>query len=77
MIFAKFIDSKNIIRCPRNGYVGKRAISNLNKFFERNPKIASEEGYMELVTAETVLSGELCYKIENGKIVEGEMENDN
>ena len=77
MIFAKFINSKRIIRCPRNGYVGRKAISNLNRFFERNPEIAAKEGYMELIPFGEETEGEMFYKVVDGKIVEGVVEGDN
>ena len=76
MFFAKYINESCIIRCPRNGYAGKRAVSNLNRFFERNPGIAAEEGYMEFIPLGEETEGTLCYRVENGKILEGVKAND-
>lgn len=77
MIFAKLIDSTRVIPCPRNGYVDGKAVSNLNRFFERNPEIAEKEGYMELIPFEGETEKEMCYIIKHGKIIEGVMEDDN
>ena len=46
MFFAKYIDEKRIIRCPKNGYVGRKAISNLERYFSKNPSLAKAEGYI-------------------------------
>ena len=77
MIFAKFINSDTVIRCPRNGYVGKRAISNLNCFFQRNPHKAIEEGYMEFVALSEETDKRLSYRVENNRILEEVKEDDN
>lgn len=70
MYFAKYINENQIIRCPRNGYVGKKAISNLEKYFSKKPDAAKEQGYMEFIPAEIESTGEICYRLENGKIYE-------
>ncbi len=68
MFFAKYIDEKHIMRCPRSGYVNKKGISNLEKYFSKNPDIAKEQGYMELIVTDGETSGEIYYRVENGKI---------
>lgn len=77
MFFAKLIDEKHIIRCPKSGYVGKKAISNLEKFFSKKPSVAEREGYMEYIPSDKEIFGNVLYKIEDGKIVERSAENDN
>ena len=77
MFFAKYINEKCIIRCPKNGYVGKKAISNLEKYFSKKPEEAKAEGYMEFIPAEAEVDGEVFYRIEKGKIIEGVVEGDN
>ena len=51
MYYAKWNDG-NPVLCPRNGYVGNRAISNLNVYFEQNPEVAKAEGYFPFVPLE-------------------------
>ena len=51
MYFAK-LENDNLIICPRNGYVGNRAISNINLYFEQNPEIAKTEGWYPFVPLE-------------------------
>ncbi len=77
MNFAKYVNEKRIIPCPRNGYVGGKAVSNLKRYFERNPMAAEKEGYMQLQSIEGVFDGNIYYTVEDGKIVERIEENDN
>ena len=77
MIFAKYIDENCVIRCPQNGYVGKKAISNLNIYFEQNPDVVKAEGYVEFIPINTETDKPLRYRLENGKIFEEVMADDN
>ena len=70
MIFAKYINRAIIVRCPRCGYVGKKAVSNLGKYFELNPKEALAQGYMEYIPCDEITEKGYVYSIENGKIIE-------
>ena len=76
MYFAKYVNEKQIIRCPKNGYVGKKAISNLEKYFSKKPQEAKNCGYLELVPSESEVTGEMHYRVENGKIYEEVMISD-
>ena len=49
MNFQKDIDKDNIKICPKTGFVNGRGISNLNRYFQKNPDIAKAEGYKELI----------------------------
>ena len=44
----KVVEGK-IILCPRNGYVGRRAVSNLPIYFDNHPEIAEAEGWKLVV----------------------------
>ena len=48
MIFAKFENEKLII-CPRNGYVGNVAISNLPTYLANHPEAAEVEGWKQII----------------------------
>ncbi len=79
MVFAKFIDKNRIIKCPKNGYVGKKAISNLHKYFEKNIEVAKEMGYLKLISEneENTCEGRVMYVLENDVIIERMAEDDN
>ena len=49
-MFAKLEEGRLII-CPRNGYVGKTAISNIDLYFEKNPEIAEKETYLKSMSS--------------------------
>ncbi|MBQ3054272.1 MAG: hypothetical protein IJC89_05155 [Clostridia bacterium] len=76
MIFAKYINENTIILCPRNGYIQGKAISNIHRFFKKNPDSAKREGYMELISLNNNIIGKAKYSIENNKIFERVEEND-
>lgn len=75
-MFAKFENEKWII-CPRNGYVGDTAISNIDIYFENNPDIAEKEGWYKVIPLEEPadnidyeLRGNLVYEIVNEEYIE-------
>ena len=82
MLFAKYIDKENIIECPKNGYVGNKAISNLNIYFEKHPDIAKQEGYLKFIPSADILPGEdtenykPIYELNNDIITERTIEID-
>ena len=44
----KIINENNVSRCPKNGTVNGKAISNLEEYFNIHPEIARKEGYKPL-----------------------------
>jgi hypothetical protein len=48
-MYCKFINKNYVYPCPINGYINNRGISNLNRYFQKNPDIAKAEGYKELI----------------------------
>lgn len=52
MQLVKLIDPTTIKACPRSGYDGGRAISNLHLYYEKNSEAALAAGYKPLTTAE-------------------------
>lgn len=46
-MFYKIVENR-LVMCPKNGTVNGKAISNLPRYFEKNPKIAKAEGYKPL-----------------------------
>lgn len=76
MLFAKYIDKENIIECPKNGYIGNKAISNLNIYFKNHPDEAKQEGYLKFIPFAETLSNEdienynPVYEINNDVITE-------
>lgn len=46
----KFINETRVQKCPKNGIVEGRAISNLPRYFEIHPELAAQEGYKPLVS---------------------------
>lgn len=72
MIFAKFRSESEIIMCPRSGYVGRKAVSNLAKYFEKHPETAASEGYCEFVPLGEQVSEDagVYYEAAEGKIYE-------
>ena len=49
MDFFKFINKGRVGKCPTNGFIDSRGISNLNKFFELHPDIAITAGYKKII----------------------------
>lgn len=47
----KFIDESRVQKCPKNGIVEGRAISNLPRYLENHREIAEKEGYKPLLIA--------------------------
>ena len=48
----KFIDESTVQKCPKNGIIDGRAISNLPRYLEIHPQTAEKEGYKPLITDE-------------------------
>lgn len=67
-MYGKFENSRFNI-CPRNGYVGGMAISNLPEYFELHPEIAKQEGYMPVVYLDDPVENSV-FTEENGVIYE-------
>ncbi len=55
--------------CPRNGYVGGKAISNLPEYFNIHPEEAKKEGYLPVVELEESVENSIFVE-ENGIIYE-------
>lgn len=82
MLFAKYIDKENIIECPKNGYIGNKAISNLNIYLKNHPDAAKQEGYLKFIPFEYIMADEDAenykpvYEIDNDVITERMIEID-
>ena len=66
-MFYKFIDETCVYKCPKNGIIERRAISNLPRYFEINPSAAIDNGYKKLAIDEntTNIIKIICTKKEN------------
>lgn len=76
-MLAKFINEKQIRFLPINGFLNSgEAISNLPKYFETNPELATAEGWLELVESEMPTYDSetqyvtATYHVENKKIIQ-------
>ena len=69
MILAKF-ENEKLIFCPRNGYIGNVAISNLPKYYEAHPEEAKADGWLEFVPCEEESEKGYRYTVQNGKLIE-------
>lgn len=76
-MLVKFIDEERIKYLPANGFLSSgEAISNLPKYFDNNPELASAEGWLELVESEMPTYDSetqyviATYHIENQKIIQ-------
>lgn len=65
-MYGKFENGRFNI-CPRNGYVGDMAISNLPEYFELHPEIAKQEGYLPVVELEEPVENSIF--VEEGGII--------
>lgn len=77
MLFARYINESTVEKCPRNGYIGKKAVSNLKRFFNIYPEVAKQEGYTEFIPSNDEGLGVYRYSVENGKIIERVVSDDN
>ena len=68
-MFYKYINENYIQPCPKNGRANGRAISNLPRYFTKNPEVAKAEGYKELILVDgpeyDVYTQYLTYEYEN------------
>ena len=46
------LENEKLIICPRNGYIGNTAISNIDVYFKNNPDVAKSEGWFPVVFLE-------------------------
>ncbi len=81
MLFAKYIDEETVIRCPRNGYIENKAISNLNIYLKNHPEVAKKEGYLKFIPCkndnfEDLAKYKPVYDISNSVITERMIEID-
>lgn len=68
MIFAK-LENNLPIFCPRNGYRGKVAISNLPEYYKNHPEEAKADGWLEFIPCEEESENGYRYTIKDGKII--------
>lgn len=81
MLFAKYLDNETIIRCPKNGRIENKAISNLNIYLKNHPEVAKKEGYLQFFPCEIDVfeDKEKCkpvYDVNNNVITERMIEID-
>lgn len=67
-MFAK-LENEKLIICPRNGYVGDIAISNIDVYYQKNPEAAEADGWREFVPLDEPADN-VSYKEADGKIYE-------
>lgn len=63
------LENNKLVVCPRNGYSGGNAISNIDVYYANNPEAAEADGWREFVPLDEPVE-KVSYKEADGKIYE-------